>query len=102
MPDEDRPGPAGPIEPGRRGPGRGVWRDAGPYMGLGWVLAVSVGLGTVGGLYADRRFGTKPWMTLIGLIAGMAVGFVNVLRSLLGPEGPGRRGPSKNRSSDAP
>jgi len=50
------------------------------YMGIGWVLAVSVGAGTALGVWADRRFGTSPWLTLTGLFLGMTAGFVNVFR----------------------
>ncbi|MFQ5670701.1 MAG: AtpZ/AtpI family protein [Acidobacteriota bacterium] len=61
-----------------------------PYMGLGWVLALSVAGGTVGGHFADRWLGTDPWLTLLGIGLGMVVGFVNVFRILCG-EGSGPR-----------
>jgi ATP synthase protein I len=53
-------------------------------MAIGWVLAVSVVGGTLGGYYADRWLGTSPWLTLLGIVLGMAAGFLNVFRTLLG------------------
>ena len=55
-------------------------------MGIGWVLAISVVGGTLGGYYADRWLGTSPWLTLLGIALGMAAGFLNVFRILLGNE----------------
>jgi ATP synthase protein I len=55
-------------------------------MGIGWVLAVSVVGGTLGGYYADRWLGTSPWLTLLGIALGMATGFLSVFRTLLGNE----------------
>lgn len=59
-----------------------ILQDLGPYMGLGWVLAVSVLGGTLGGVYLDRTFDTKPWLTLTGIFLGMTAGFVSLFRTL--------------------
>ncbi|MFQ5766836.1 MAG: AtpZ/AtpI family protein [Acidobacteriota bacterium] len=53
-------------------------------MGLGWVLAVAVGGGTLAGVYVDRWLGTGPWLTLLGILLGMTAGFVSVFRTVLG------------------
>jgi hypothetical protein len=37
-----------------------------------WRIAVPVVIAAIGGIIADRSFGTKPWVTL----AATAVGFV--------------------------
>ena len=63
-------------------------RELGPYMGLGWVLAVTVALGTVGGYFADRWLGTDPWLTLAGIAIGITAGFVSVLKTVLGTRAP--------------
>jgi ATP synthase protein I len=55
-------------------------------MGIGWILAISVVGGTLGGYYADRWLGTSPWLTLLGIALGMAAGFLSVFRTLLGNE----------------
>jgi hypothetical protein len=36
---------------------------------------VSVGLGMLGGRWADARLGTEPWLFLLGAVLGIAVGF---------------------------
>ena len=61
-------------------------KELGPYMGLGSVLAVSTGAGTLGGVYLDRWLGTGPWLTLTGIVLGIAVGFVAVFRTLAAQE----------------
>ena len=50
-------------------------RALGPYMNIGWTFVISIGLGILGGRWADARFGTEPWFFLIGAVFGMAVGF---------------------------
>lgn len=57
-------------------------RDLGPYMAIGWVLMVSVLGGTLGGAYLDRRLGSTPWLTLLGIFLGMGTGFVSLFRTL--------------------
>jgi F0F1-type ATP synthase assembly protein I len=54
-----------------------VMRALGPYMNIGWMFVVSVGLGILGGRWADTRFGTEPWLFLLGALLGIAVGFYN-------------------------
>ncbi len=55
------------------------------------MLAISVGLGTAGGYYADRWLDTEPWLTLGGIALGMGVGFTSVLRTVLGGPRTGNR-----------
>jgi ATP synthase protein I len=61
-------------------------KELGPYMGLGSVLAVSTGAGTVGGVYLDRWLETGPWLTLAGIILGIAIGFIAVFQTLAAQE----------------
>ncbi len=35
-----------------------------------WRIAMPVLLFAVGGLLCDRHFGTKPWLTILGMIVG--------------------------------
>jgi len=39
-------------------------------------------IGLVGGYYVDRWLGTTPWLLLVGLVLGIAAGFVNLFRSV--------------------
>ena len=49
-------------------------------LGLGWYVALSIILGMVGGLWLDRRLGTLPLFTLVGVVVGSAVAFYGVYR----------------------
>ncbi len=49
-------------------------------IGVALVAATAIGLGVGYGL--DRLFGTKPWLTLIFLLFGIAAGFLNLFRDV--------------------
>lgn len=54
-----------------------VMRAIGPYMNIGWVFVVAMGMGIYGGYKADAYFGTEPWLMVVGALLGMAAGFYN-------------------------
>ena len=61
--------------------------DVRKYGQIGTMLvAPMVAFGAIG-WWLDRRFGTKPWWMLAGLILGMIGGFVNFFRLVLPPGG---------------
>ena len=60
----------------------GPWRTAGLLTSLGFLLAVSTLLGAGLGYWLDSRWGTRPWLTLVGLFLGLAAGFVEMFRIL--------------------
>ncbi len=49
-------------------------------LGLGWYIAMSIVLGTGGGLWLDRRLETLPLFTLVGIVVGSVVAFYGVYR----------------------
>jgi ATP synthase protein I len=49
------------------------WGRSGAFFG-------SIISGTLLGLFADRWLGTEPWLVVIGALAGIYSGFVNVWR----------------------
>jgi ATP synthase protein I len=51
-------------------------------VGLSFVFALILGFG--GGLWLDGQFGTKPWLTLVGFVLGLAAGVLNVVRIMKG------------------
>jgi len=53
-------------------------RELAYYSSLGFSIAIAIFIGLFGGVYLDGKFGTKPWMTLIGLMFGIAAGFKNI------------------------
>ena len=60
-------------------------RSIGPLMNLGVTFALSIGGLAFLGHWLDRRWGTEPWMTLLGAVLGMVLGFVNLFRVVLPP-----------------
>ena len=56
----------------------------------GMLVAPMLAFGAIG-FWLDRKYGTKPWFLLAGLIFGMIGGFVNFFRLVL---------PSKERGAD--
>jgi ATP synthase protein I len=45
-------------------------------IGLSISLSIFIGLGL--GVYLDGKFGTRPWLTLIGIGLGIAAGYRNI------------------------
>jgi ATP synthase protein I len=64
-------------------------RQLGSLSGVGLTLVISTVLGLWGGHYLDRWLGTAPWLMLVGLLLGIASGFVNLFRTagIFGREG---------------
>ena len=48
---------------------------------MGLTLVISTVLGLWGGYALDRWLGTAPWLLLVGLLLGIASGFVNLFRA---------------------
>ena len=64
-----------------------ILRRSGKYLGIGSSFVASILACTVGGWWLDRRLGTLPWLTLVGAIVGIAVGFYLFFRLVLPKEG---------------
>jgi ATP synthase protein I len=52
-----------------------MMRAVGRYSYVGIFFGVAVCLGFFGGRWADRRWGTAPWLQIVGLLIGVAAGF---------------------------
>jgi len=65
-------------------------RAAAILSGIGFLLAGSVVVGTLGGMWLDRRLHTEPWFTALGALLGSAAGFVQMFR-LVKMAGSGKR-----------
>lgn len=61
---------------------QGAWKALGELSTVGLTLVIATLIGLVGGYYADRLLGTSPWLLLLGLVLGIAAGFVNLFRSV--------------------
>ncbi|HEX5042198.1 MAG TPA: AtpZ/AtpI family protein [Candidatus Polarisedimenticolaceae bacterium] len=66
------------------GDGSGPPRPPWAYVGLGFELVVPIVLGLLLGLWLDGRWGTRPWLAVTGVVLGIAAGFYNFFRVVLG------------------
>jgi F0F1-type ATP synthase assembly protein I len=65
------------------------------------LVAAMVGMGALG-FFADRFFGTRPWLTLAGLVAGTVGGMMNFIHQALHPDDDRRDGGGASGKSDTP
>ena len=67
--------------------------------GAGGVLefAVAILLGVFAGQWLDRRWGTTPWLLVVGAMLGAVVGFYKLYRDLMASQ---RRPPPKGAGDD--
>ncbi len=54
----------------------------GIYGAIGLQLAISVVVGVMAGRWLDERWGTTPWLTIVGMLLGSTAGFWNLIRLL--------------------
>jgi ATP synthase protein I len=66
--------------------GDSAWRSLGQLGSIGMTLVAATVIGLGAGYYGDRWLGTSPWLTLVGLLFGIAAGFVNLFRSVKAAE----------------
>ena len=62
------------------------WKSLWEVASIGITLVVATVIGLGAGYYGDRWLGTSPWLTLVGLVFGIAAGFVNLFRSVKAAE----------------
>ena len=65
---------------------RSAWRTLADLSAIGMTLVVATVVGLAGGYYLDRWLGTSPFLTIGGLLIGIAAGFVNLFRSVKAAE----------------
>jgi hypothetical protein len=58
-------------------------REAGPYLGIGTSLAVTVACGLGAGYWIDGKLGTRPAFFLLGGVFGVLAAFWQVYRLLM-------------------
>lgn len=54
------------------------------YSGVGLQFAATIGLFALGGRWLDGKWGTSPWLLLVGVFTGFALGLVSMLSKLQG------------------
>lgn len=55
-------------------------RSANRVLAVGSELGIATLIGLFGGSWLDRRFGTGPWITFLGLALGLAAGIKSLMR----------------------
>ena len=48
------------------------------YSSIGIQIGFAIGIGVVAGVYLDKWLHTGPWLTLLGLLAGLVSGFARL------------------------
>jgi F0F1-type ATP synthase assembly protein I len=56
------------------------WRIAGMAGSVGIEIAVAVAIGYFGGTYLDHKLGTRPWLTIFGLVIGVGAAIKALVR----------------------
>jgi F0F1-type ATP synthase assembly protein I len=73
--DDDRPGPP-PNKSSASSAYGSSMREAGPYLGLGIELTISMVFFVIAGYFADEWLGTSPWLLILGIaLSVVATGF---------------------------
>ncbi|MDR0966932.1 MAG: AtpZ/AtpI family protein [Myxococcales bacterium] len=57
-----------------------------PLLTAAWQLVAAVLLPTLLGLWLDQKLGTGPWLLLVGILLGIAVGLFGFIRTALATE----------------
>lgn len=60
-----------------------AYRKLAPYLNIGIVWMASVLLFTWIGITLDKKWETKPWLTLLGAILGIVTGFYHFIKTVL-------------------
>ena len=53
------------------------------FAGAGFQFAVMVVLSAFGGIWIDRKLGTSPWLLIVTVFVGAALGFYSLYRNLM-------------------
>lgn len=73
---------------GRKG---GPLGAIGVYAGIGIELALYIIIFLLAGRWLDNRWGTEPWLMILGAAIGFAAGFYSMFKTLSGLSGPENR-----------
>lgn len=57
--------------------------SGGEFAGIGIQFALVILVFTAGGVWLDRRLGSSPWFTIIGVFVGAAGGFYSMYRKVM-------------------
>lgn len=63
-----------------------AYRRVAPYLNIGFVLAGSVLFFTWLGFTLDKRWATRPWLTVLGAFLGIFTGFYHFIKIIQSEE----------------
>ncbi|MSS71281.1 MAG: AtpZ/AtpI family protein [Candidatus Latescibacteria bacterium] len=69
-----------------------AYSQVGPYLSIGVEFTAAILLCLGVGWWIDGRFHTTPAFTLVGAFFGMAAGFYNLYRTVMGIQKRNRKG----------
>ncbi|MFW6323673.1 MAG: AtpZ/AtpI family protein [Desulfovibrionales bacterium] len=61
---------------------REYWQTLSKAWMVGLHLVCGTFVGLLFGIYLDKWFGTKPWLTIVFLLFGVAAGFKNMFQEV--------------------
>ena len=62
------------------------------FAGVGLQFAITIVLFALGGIWIDKRLGTSPWLLIVMVLGGSALGFWSMYRRMV----PGRKEAGKD------
>lgn len=60
-----------------------IYKDVGPYLGIGLQLAITVAGFVFLGIWLDGKFNKEPLFTLIFSFLGCGIGLYNFIRTII-------------------
>jgi F0F1-type ATP synthase assembly protein I len=73
----------------------------GQFAGAGFQFALTVVLGAFAGIWLDNKLGTSPWMVIVMVFLGSAIGFYLLYRNLMKSQRLGDRRRHSERREDS-
>ncbi len=70
------------------------------FAGVGLQFAITILVFAFGGVWLDKKLGTSPWLVLVMVFGGAAVGFWSMYRQLMA-KGKGGAGKDERRGGPA-
>jgi|TARA_Y100000996_G_C22552643_1_gene654334 F0F1-type ATP synthase assembly protein I len=52
------------------------------FVGIGWYIAICIGLGALLGTWADDKLSLSPLLTILGVLVGILTAFLGMYRML--------------------
>ena len=60
-----------------------IYREVGPYLGLGMQLAITVTVMVFLGVWLDEKFDLSPLLTIVFASIGVSAGLYNFIKSVI-------------------